>query len=146
MKALAVHKSDLSNMLSVVAKIPVELIDLIGPAHGIGRRNWIELSEYLAVEEQINDARQILISDQTKQMKSTDRFKHLLSCLKPQIENKQVDVWTSSNGQKLAKVMFDSDKLSVVINRKISPEFANFVLEKLPELYEKYEKENKRSK
>ena len=36
MSALAVYKSDLSNMLAVGSKIPTELIERIGPAHGVG--------------------------------------------------------------------------------------------------------------
>ncbi|QFI69601.1 Plasmid replication protein RepB [Sinorhizobium alkalisoli] len=40
MSALPVCKSDLSNMLAVAAKIPTELVDAIGPARGVGWRNW----------------------------------------------------------------------------------------------------------
>ena len=38
MTALSVYKSDLSNMFSVIAKIPEDVIEAIGPAPAIGRR------------------------------------------------------------------------------------------------------------
>ena len=44
MTALSVYKSDLSNMLSVISRIPEEIIEAIGPAPGIGRRGWIDLA------------------------------------------------------------------------------------------------------
>ena len=51
MSALSVYKSDLSNMLSVVVKIPEDVIEAIGPAPTIGRRGWIDLAELLSEVE-----------------------------------------------------------------------------------------------
>ena len=48
MTALSVYKSDLSNMLSVISRIPEEIIEAIGPAPSVGRRGWIDLAERLS--------------------------------------------------------------------------------------------------
>lgn len=47
-RALSIPKGEVSRMARVIQEIPSALIDAIGPAHGIGRRQWIELSKITA--------------------------------------------------------------------------------------------------
>ena len=61
MTAMSVYKSDLSNMLSVVARIPEDIIDAIGPAASIGRRGWIDLAEQLASQEVADRVRTLAV-------------------------------------------------------------------------------------
>lgn len=45
--ALAVDKTALSRMLSLVERLPRPLIEAIGPAHGVGRPRWLDFAEML---------------------------------------------------------------------------------------------------
>ena len=49
--ALAIDKAMLSRMNKVARTIPTEVIQLIGSAHGIGRRRWEELADAVRVHD-----------------------------------------------------------------------------------------------
>ncbi len=44
MAAMSLYKSDLSNMLSVVGRIPDDIVDKIAQPPVSGRRNWMDLA------------------------------------------------------------------------------------------------------
>jgi len=139
MAALSIYKSDLSNMLTVMSRIPEDLIDLIGPAHSVGRRNWMDLAEHLAKEARVERARQVAASQDVIALPSDERFKAVLASLKPNARKSKVDVWSSNAGSRLARVVQNSEKVLLTIDRRIAPDFAEFVLRELPKLYEEYE-------
>ena len=83
MSSLSVYKSDLSNMLSVAAKIPIDLIDAIGPAHGVGRRNWMGLADAFAAERRrIETAREVVGRPQFSSLPSKERFEAIAQSLR----------------------------------------------------------------
>ncbi|MBX3538428.1 MAG: plasmid partitioning protein RepB [Chelatococcus sp.] len=140
MAAMSIYKSDLSNMLSVVTRIPDELVDAIGPAHGIGRRNWIELADLLSRSDAQDRATALVRSNSFAGLSSDARFKAVLAALKPKSGgSREPSVWTSRHGSPLARVEQSERKLSVTIDRRQAPEFADFVLNELPRLYAEYE-------
>jgi ParB family chromosome partitioning protein len=138
MAALSVYKSDLSYMLSVVVRIPRELINAIGPAPGVGRRSWVELADLLAKDGALDAANIFLASAEAKALPSEARFKSLVLHLKPQSTPVNADVWTTDGGKRLAKVLSTDGKLEIAIDRKEAPEFAALVLETLEGLYRKH--------
>ncbi len=78
MAAMSLYKSDLSNMLSVVGRIPDDIVDKVGPAPGVGRRNWMDLADQLT-SSKVNDvARSFLEDDRIERLASEERFKALL--------------------------------------------------------------------
>src|SRR5271166_4006486 len=79
MAALSIYKSDLSNMLSVVGKIPADIIDAIGPAPGIGRRGWIELAEHLSKGKTVLAVRKAALDPGLATLNSDERFKRVLA-------------------------------------------------------------------
>lgn len=139
MAALSVYKSDLSNMLSVVSRLPEDLIDLIGPAHGIGRRKWMDLADQLSKDTVVERARQVAESPGVISLSSDERFNAVVASLKPKAGNSKAEVWSSKAGSRLARVVESPEKLSLTIDRRIAPDFAEFVLRHLPQLYEEYE-------
>ncbi|CAH1691501.1 Putative replication protein B [Hyphomicrobiales bacterium] len=140
MAAMSIYKSDLSNMLSVVTRIPDELVDAIGPAHGIGRRNWIELADLLSRSDALDRATALARGDTFAAMPSDARFKAVLAALKPKPgERREPNVWTSRHGSPLARVEQSERKVAVTIDRRQAPDFADFVLNELPRLYAEYE-------
>ncbi|MGK9054818.1 plasmid partitioning protein RepB [Xaviernesmea oryzae] len=138
MSALSVYKSDLSYMLSVVVRIPRDVINAIGPAPGVGRRSWVELADLLGSDGSLEMARSFLDSTQAKALPSEARFKAVASRLKPHPVSVAPDVWTAGNGTRLAKVLNTSGKLEIAIDRKEAPEFAALVLKTLEALYHEH--------
>lgn len=138
MSALSVYKSDLSYMLSVVVRIPRDLINAIGAAPGVGRRSWVELADLLAKNGSLDLAKLFLESKEVKSLPSEARFKAVVAHLKPRAVPVAVDVWTAADGKRLAKVLNTDGKLEIAIDRKEAPEFAALVLEKLEELYREH--------
>lgn len=135
MSALSVYKSDLSNMLSV-AKIPEGIVEAIGPAPGTGRRGWIELAS-LVDDHTVAINRAIQNADFAT-MDSDSRFKAVLTATKAAPDKASTEVWMSK-GKPLAKVTFGGNKVALSIDRKKSPEFADFVLTRLRDLYQEFE-------
>ena len=74
MAALSIYKSDLSNMLSVVGKIPADVVDAIGPAPSIGRRGWIELAEHFTNGIVGDAVRRALQHPDVQILESDERF------------------------------------------------------------------------
>lgn len=138
MAALSVYKSDLSYMLSVVVRIPRELINAVGPAPGVGRRSWVELADLLAKDGALEAANIYLATAEAQALPSEVRFKALVTRLKPQATPISADVWTTDSGKRLAKVLSTDGKLEIAIDRKEAPEFAALVLETLEGLYRKH--------
>ncbi|MGV1754532.1 plasmid partitioning protein RepB [Agrobacterium sp. CG674] len=138
MAAMSLYKGDLSNMLSVVGRIPDDIVDAIGPAPGVGRRNWMDLSEQLS-SSKVNDAARAYLNDESvASLPSEERFKSILEFLKPKPEPKKTGVLSSMTGQKLAKIVETEQRVEISIDRRQAPEFADFVLEHLQALFEEH--------
>ncbi|MFB9948653.1 plasmid partitioning protein RepB [Rhizobium puerariae] len=142
MAAMSLYKSDLSNMLSVVSRIPEDLIDTIGAAPTVGRRSWIELSDLLSEGEPLEKARAFLADAEISELASEERFKALLEHLKPRPRKAKPDIWSTRAGTRLAKVTQNDAKVEITIDRKEAPEFAAFVLDRLQTLFEEHRSKN----
>lgn len=138
MAAMSLHKGDLSNMLSVVGRIPEDLVDLIGPAPSVGRRNWMDLADQLSSSQVKEAARAYVREPSVAALLSEERFKSLLDFLKPKAQAKKTGVWSSETGGRLAKVVESDRKLDISIDKNEAPEFADFVLEHLQALFAEY--------
>ena len=137
MAAMSVYKSDLSNMLSVVAKIPEPIVMAIGPAPGMGRRGWIELAGTVQTHKAAIE--RAIKSKDFADLDSDSRFKAVVGATKPQAVKPKAEAWSSSKGQPLAKLTQDQGRVVLAIDRRKSPEFAEFVLTRLRDLYEEFE-------
>lgn len=137
MSSMSVAKSDLSTMLTLVEALPAEIIDTIGPAPGVGRRSWQELSELL---EKTGDPQEALRAARSMQnLPSPERFKAVISILKPRKPDKGAPgVLSTSEGERLALVKNSKSKVELTIDKKTSPDFAAFVLDKLPDLFREF--------
>ncbi|KMO44596.1 hypothetical protein VQ03_02225 [Methylobacterium tarhaniae] len=138
MAAMSIYKSDLSNMLSVATKIPEEVIDAIGPAPGIGRRAWLELVSLIAEEGRAAAIQQAIADPGFSALESEARFKQVIAATKPQPVKAKAESWSTTDGRMLAKVTQDEDRVSLTIDRRKSPEFAEFVLTRLRDLYAEF--------
>jgi ParB family chromosome partitioning protein len=138
--SMSIYPSDLSNMLSVVSRIPEEVIDAIGPAPGIGRRGWIELADRIAKFGALDRVKVALAEDGFDALTSEHRFKAALCAGgAPPPARSQIETWSDGQGRRLAKVLKNETKVSLTIDRRAAPEFADFVLDRLRNLYKEFE-------
>ncbi|GJE04689.1 plasmid partitioning protein RepB [Methylobacterium isbiliense] len=138
MAAMSIYKSDLSNMLSVATRIPEEVINAIGPAPGIGRRAWLELVALMAEDGTATAVRSTIADPAFAALESEIRFKQVIAATKTQATRGKAESWLTSSGETLAKVTQDEDRVSLTIDRRKSPEFAEFVLTRLRDLYAEF--------
>lgn len=141
MSALAIYKSDLSNMLAVAAKIPEGLIDAIGPAHGVGRRNWMALADMLASDKQrAKQAMNAVNHPGFELLKSKERFEAVAKALKDGALAPKDEVAVTHQGNEVGRISQTRQKVTLSVDRKVSPDFAEFVLNEVPRLYAEYRK------
>ena len=138
--AMSIDKSNLSKMLLLVDALPSELIDAIGAAPGVGRPSWQQLAELIEKAASPADAVKFANSAEAQTLPSADRFKAVIGHLKPRrIARGLPDVLSTPDGHRLAQVTQSKSKLEITIDRKATPDFAAFVLEHLPALYQEHQ-------
>ncbi|AIC30126.1 plasmid partitioning protein RepB 2 (plasmid) [Rhizobium etli bv. mimosae str. IE4771] len=143
--AMSIDKSNLSKMLLLVDALPSELIDAIGAAPGVGRPSWQQLAELVEKASSPSNAIKYAVSEEVQALPSADRFKALIDHLKPpRIARGLPDVMSTPDGDRLAQVTQSKSKLEITIDRKATPDFATFVLEHLPALYQEHRAKNQR--
>lgn len=139
--ALAVYSSDLSNMLSVANRVPDDLIESVGPAHSVGRRSWMALANLLTSKPNVAKARKLAAEDTFRQLPSKERFEALLKVLSDQTPFQVDTVAVSHAGREVARISETKQRVTLTVDRKASPEFASFVLNELPRLFELHQKQ-----
>lgn len=137
MSSLSIDKSTLSKMLMLVDALPADLIDAIGPAPSVGRPNWQQLADLVEKGSSTADATEFAKSDAVQALASEDRFRLVVAHLKPKrITRGAPEVLTTPGGERLAQMKQNKIKMEVTIDKKATPDFAAFVVEQLPALYE----------
>jgi ParB family chromosome partitioning protein len=145
--SMSVDKGDLSKMLAIIEALPVDLIDAIGPAPGIGLRSWQELADLIEKASSADNVLERVRSTELQVLHSADRFKALIAQLKPRrLERGLPEVMASPAGERLAQVKQSKAKVEIMIDRKATPDFAAFVLEQLPALYEAHRAKQKQER
>ena len=129
--ALAIDKPMLSRMTKVTRTIPETVIQLIGSAHGVGRRRW----EDLADKARDSNADLVRIAsdlglDQIPT--SDDRFARVSDAIsklgKPARSTKSAaHIVVSSDGKTLAEVKDSPRALTVKMSKVDTPEFAQWM-------------------
>lgn len=144
--AMSIDKSNLSKMLLLVDALPSDLIDAIGAAPGVGRPSWQQLADLLEKTKSPTDALRYVVSQDVQALPSAERFKAVLTKLKPgRVARGLPDVMLSPAGDRLAQVTQSKAKLEIIIDKKATPEFAAFVIEQLPALYQEYRHKDQRN-
>lgn len=143
--AMSIDKSNLSKMLLLVDALPSELIDAIGAAPGIGRPSWQQLAELLEKAPSSAEVSKYALSNELQALPSAERFKAVIANLRPhQVSRGLPEVMSTPDGVRLAQVTQSKSKLEITIDRKTTPDFAAFVIEHLPALYQAHRAQNQR--
>lgn len=136
--SMSLHKSDLSKMLLIVDAIPTELIDAIGRAQGVGLRSWREMADLV---EQASDPAGIVSYAKSKPVQdlpSAERFRQIISMKSRAPTRSLPEVMSSPSGSRLAQIAQSKAKLEITIDKRTTPEFATFILEQVPVLFEEH--------
>ena len=145
--AMSIDKSNLSKMLLLVDALPPALIDAIGAAPGVGRSSWQQLAELIGKAAQAADVVEYAMSEEVQTLPSADRFKAMIANLKPnRIARGLPAIMSTPDGTRIAQVTQSKAKLEITIDRKATPDFATFVLEQVPALYQAYHTANQRKR
>lgn len=142
--ALAIDKPMLSRMTKVARTIPETVIQLIGSAHGVGRRRWEDLADK-AKDSNADLVRIVSDLGLDQITTSDDRFARVSDAIsrlgKPARSTESAaHMIISSDGKALAEVKDSPRALTVKMSKVDTPEFAQWMRDnaevELKRLYE----------
>lgn len=131
--ALALHKGNLSTMISVARSIPEDLIIAIGPAPKIGRPRWEQLAEL--VKKADPNWRETVFNPSFAVADSDSRFECLLKALSPRPKKAATHVIKAESGNQVARVQCGKDKTRLTIDNRQAPDFGAYLVDQLPQIY-----------
>lgn len=127
--ALGLSRQGVSNHRVVITKLPEDLVEAIGPAHGIGRRQWSALSDLIQNEDMLKLAREALAST-SDDVLSAEKFGIAFNAAKAgKRDTKDADVIETSHVTSLGIVATDKHSVSVTFKRSDNPRFSQWIEE-----------------
>jgi ParB family chromosome partitioning protein len=140
MAALNIGRTQISKLTALGRSIPAHIIVAVGSAPKAGRPRWNQLAERL--NRAAPDSIDLILNDPSFQHSDTDaRFVRLLEALSPNKRPRlSASSWTDENGLKVVRIERGSRKLRMTVDEDLVPEFGDFILERIPELYRQFRK------
>ncbi|ANH08744.1 plasmid partitioning protein RepB [Shinella sp. HZN7] len=144
MDALAItSKGVLSGMISLASALPSELIEAIGPAKSIGRPRWEAFTELVRNDQSRGVWRNLIEEKSFNALTSDIRFEKLFKALSHRNETtKDEQIIHSAEGKRIATAQTGKRAVKLTIPTKDTPEFAAFLLSRLPEIYSAFVAQN----
>ena len=140
-KALSTDKTELSKLIAVSSSIPLDVIQAIGSAPGVGRRRWLEFSSVFKPDRQ-QALNRLFLSPGFSKLSSDDRFQKALltiSQTEPRV-SQDVREWKPTASDGLVGTIKATDKaFSLTLRSNEAAQFGNFLSAKLDELFQEYE-------
>ncbi|HTV31584.1 MAG TPA: plasmid partitioning protein RepB, partial [Methylocella sp.] len=134
-QALSAHKTILSIMLSLIERLPADLIDAIGPAPATGRRAWSVLADQLDQPSTLEKIRTFVNSEVFATANTSDeKFRAILAAtsdVKRTAPRKEI--WSRA-GRNFGSLAVGEKKITLSIDLTHNPEFEALVLERLSAL------------
>jgi ParB family chromosome partitioning protein len=142
MSALGVDKTELSRLISISKALPGDLVRAIGPAPKAGRRRWSELAEKLSGRQSEKVIQETMSLNRFKSSGTDERFALLLGALATPKPKHLSTPWSSDDG-KTGVVQIDrrSEKTILAVDETKAPMFGEFLISRLPELYQAFRTE-----
>jgi ParB family chromosome partitioning protein len=137
-EALSVNEGDLSSLIAVGSRIPIDIIDAIGPAPRIGRPRWRTLMDLFQDPTCIKRGQQILAENDVRALNSDARFRTLVDRLQKK-ERPKPQFWEDPHRRRLVNIVVSETKCTLQIDQRPEPEFANFLISKLTDIYREFE-------
>ncbi|WP_046866972.1 plasmid partitioning protein RepB [Microvirga massiliensis] len=136
-RSLCIDKANISRLISVASRIPLDIIDAIGPAPTIGQGRWMEFADLLDRKAQ-DKIRKAIAGENFASLIADARFDALYGLVKVKSARPTTEPWTAKDGLRVAKVTRSPKNFSLSFDEKVAPEFGEFVLEKLEDLYTEF--------
>ena len=143
MAALAVDKSNLSRLIQAATQLPADIIRSIGAAPKTGRDRWGELATRLSKDDAAGRARALLSDEEVKALTSDERFARIFELAAPKKVKKEksaATTWQADDGVKAASFRQDKRTLTLMIDKKAAPEFGDYLMSMLPQIYASFKK------
>jgi ParB family chromosome partitioning protein len=148
MAALVVDKTELSRLIAVRRAVPDFIVEAVGPAPKAGRRRWMSLADRLTGPDMQTLAEGI-VSDVTFRTLSSDaRFLRIFQAIGPQelSASTSADVRTVADLHHFVKVDRNERTLALLIDGTDHPEFGDYLLNRLPELFQSFQQAQSRKR
>lgn len=146
--ALSVDRAEVSKLVAVAQAIPGWIITAIGRAPKIGRGRWQELADLVRNAGAETKIRKATEEKQFQHRESDDRFMAVLRALKKADKSALAgpspdsSIARSVTGNEIARLSVSARHCKIQLNRERDEEFAVFLMEQLPELYESFRREH----
>jgi ParB family chromosome partitioning protein len=88
----------------------------------------------------IEAARKAATAPELQAKDSDERFNAVLATLRPGAPKSKTEAWANAGGEKLAKISSNAQRVVVTVDRKQSPAFADFLLTRVKDLYDEFQK------
>jgi ParB family chromosome partitioning protein len=157
MQALTIDKSGLSRLITVVNRMPTDIVEAIGPAPAAGRDRWVELATVYAERAVDRPVDPLLESSEFKEALSDVRFEMLLQHLayvevkppepargqgpapaRPPRVVRKPRPWVARTGATVATVMVTEAAFVLTIDKTVAKDFGDFLMSRMGPLYEEY--------
>lgn len=134
--ALGLTRQGVSNHRVVIEQLPEGLVQLIGPAHGIGRRQWGDLAAFSKKIDLVNTAKEVIaaLPDDTS---SAEKFQAVYSACsnnarsdKKQASRSLTSVVKDGDGGAVGTLTIDEKTIAIKIAKKDNPEFGQWLEER----------------
>ena len=142
--ALAANAASVSKMISVMERLPQEVVQAIGPAPGVGRERWVELSLLAGKSANAASVAKVLEGDNFHQLPSDKRFEALYAALnksarpvKKTAAARKV-TWQPLDKAVHAEMRNDGKAFSLSMKAKNAGRFGEFLSGRLDALYEQF--------
>ncbi|HWU64822.1 MAG TPA: plasmid partitioning protein RepB [Ensifer sp.] len=143
--ALAANAAALSKMVSVTSRISEDVLSAIGPARGVGRERWVELSLLAGKESNAERIEDIVADPSFKAQSSDERFNGVYLALKQggkpvrkSRPSQKLENWQARDKLVTAQISQSGNSLSLTLKSKNGAEFGRYVAENLDRFYSEY--------
>ena len=143
MRALSTDKTELSKLISVAKTVPVDVVNGVGAAPGIGRRKWMALAEAMTGNAVVR-LKSLLSAANFREAESDTRFEMIVAELarKPEKSASSEYEWAPKSGDRIrGKIKSAGQSFTIALKTADAPAFGDFISRRLDELYEAYRSE-----
>lgn len=140
MHALSVPRQTLSYYLSIISKIPADIILAIGPAPSQGRRPWQLLADLMSGEENQQLARAALQEARVTHpdMNSDARFETARKAITLKRTRGSSFHWTSRAGETVAAIADGPSHYTIKINKGVADGFGDYLVKNFETIWKDF--------
>ncbi|MGO4450455.1 plasmid partitioning protein RepB [Phyllobacterium sp. TAF24] len=147
MSALAINKTILSKMTSVIDQVPESVILSMGAAKGIGREKWYDLSVKCRDREYLQQVQTAIAGDTFAELSVAARFAALMNLQKLPVQKSSIDkkveptptqTWVAPDKSVQAVVQHKGHNLKLSLKAGADKGFGQYLSENLDQIFEAY--------